>query len=101
MPMLLRAGMEPRFRFEIVRRLFEYRVDVNVSGIHSSCGSALHEATAAGYSQIVELLLKNGANVAARDGTGQTALRTAFRNDDDRVTEKLLEALEKQYDYGV
>ena len=52
---------------------------------------SLHWATQKGYSTIIEILLKNGANVNARDKFKQTPLHLAILHGHSTIVEILLQ----------
>lgn len=53
-------------------RLFSSQIDIN--GTYELCKTALHYSAAAGYFEIVKLLISNGADINAADVSGETAL---------------------------
>ncbi len=77
-----------------VKVLLEAKADVNVRNVESL--TVLHYVVLYSYSthnrakEIVEVLLKYGANVNAQDRNGETALHYAVRNRDTDVVEVLL-----------
>lgn len=63
---------------------------VTVLSAQSSSPTALHWAAGRGHSEIVELLIQNGAEIEAGDHLGRTALHLAHRH--PRTVKLLLEA---------
>jgi ankyrin repeat protein len=53
--------------------------------------TALHEAAKKGYQVAVQLLVEQGANVAAKGPKGQTALHEAAKNGHKAVVQYLVE----------
>jgi ankyrin repeat protein/L-ascorbate metabolism protein UlaG (beta-lactamase superfamily) len=65
----------------------------NVNTVNSKTGrTVLEEAAARGYSAIVDLLLKNGADKDAKDRTGHTALSYALKYGNEKAAEVLKNA---------
>jgi ankyrin repeat protein len=58
----------------------------------NACGTALHFAARTGQKEIVEILLRAGAKVDARDANGRTPLNYAILDLHDNVTKVLLDA---------
>lgn len=65
----------------------------NVNSVDKNTGrSALHEAAARGYSGLVELLLKDGADKDTKDKNGHTALSYALKYGNTKAAELLKKA---------
>ena len=63
----------------------------DLNGINENGDTALSVSVKNGNTDIVELLLENGADINAQDGDGNTALIIAIYNKDDDILEKLIE----------
>lgn len=65
---------------------------VNINQQNKYCHSALHVASARGYEEIVDILLKAGANMRTRCRDGYTPIEVAITYDRANIIVRLLEA---------
>lgn len=84
-PMLLKKGAEINSDWAAINDIFTYKTD-------SAPATALMEAARNGKPHCVQLLLKNGAEVDQKNGTGITALMCAACNGNTDCIELLLKA---------
>lgn len=82
-------------KFEIVKELVRHGVDVNSKFHHEH--TALSEAARDGYSQIVDFLIQNGANINHADAQGFTALHLAIKFNRINCVKLLLDFCADQY----
>ena len=75
-PEIDQADLE-QITLDIVRRIIEMGIDVNLADVQGN--TALHDAVRLGFTSVVEVLASNGANLAAANEQGQTALALAER----------------------
>jgi len=75
---------------KIVRKLLEYKADVNLKGL---CGSALFSACDGIHKEVVQTLLENGAIVCQQsdDSLYRNALEVACCGPDEEIFELLIE----------
>jgi ankyrin repeat protein len=74
----------------IVRRLLKIDIEMEVRGA-DCCNVALYNACRGGHTDIVQILLENGANVNGRSGTRDTAIQSACSNGNIETVQLLLE----------
>jgi len=75
---------------DVARFLAEHGGDINTPATNGSGYNALTGAVASGHTQIVEWLLKNGANANYRYGPGYSPLLTATANGHIEIVKLLL-----------
>lgn len=75
---------------DIVKRIIAKKVDVNAIDLSYNT-TALMAASEGGYTNIVKLLLKHGANINAQDQVGATALTYASAGGREDTVKLLLE----------
>ena len=75
---------------DVARFLAEHGGDINAPATNGSGYNALTGAVASGHTQIVEWLLKNGANANYRYGPGYSPLLTATANGHIEIVKLLL-----------
>lgn len=77
---------------ETVKDMVEDGVDIDAKEVKLG-GTALHEASAAGYAELVSFLLENGADPTVKDKKGETPLFRAARNGHNEVMKVYVEKL--------
>lgn len=85
---------DSRDQTEIARPLLESGVDVNAANIYGL--TALMRASRAQPAQVIEMLVKHGANVSAKDCRGDTALSIANENGNNAAAKVLIQAGARQ-----
>lgn len=75
----------------IVRRLFEFGVELNTPSRYSGFFMPLSQAVSYGNMGIIRFLLSSGADINLADGTGQTPLSCATSRGDESMVRLLLE----------
>ncbi|HPF99229.1 MAG TPA: ankyrin repeat domain-containing protein [Kiritimatiellia bacterium] len=90
-PLLLAIDSKIRDRsLNVVNFLLDQKVDVNLA--YRNGVTPLHGAVSKGWDDVVERMLKMGADVSAVDGRYQTALHLAAAAGNDRIAEALLKS---------
>ena len=80
-----------RNHLSIVKLLIAFGADVNAYNDDDDWGSPLHLAAQCSPKDVVELLLRSGANLEARDKNGETPLHKAVDCGRRQITEFLIE----------